>query len=133
MALSTSRTSTERGRPPRLAGRISGAISAHSASVTSLGYRRPRRSAVARCSGFHIRHLASTQVPRTESQPTPETQLLSGSALIVRSRDEVVGVDPEWGGVFGPGVADRLEGCSPSQRFEVLGEVVGCDKGLKVP
>src|SRR5215213_8668368 len=81
MALSTSRTSTERGRPPRLAGRISGAISAHSASVRSLGYRRPRRSAVARCSGFHMRHLASTQVPRTESQPTPETQLLPGWAL----------------------------------------------------
>src|SRR5215217_1448292 len=81
MALSTSRTSTERGRPPRLAGRISGAISAHSASVRSLGYRRPRRSAVARCSGFHMRHLASTQVQRTESQPTPETQLLPGWAL----------------------------------------------------
>ena len=29
-------------------------ISAHSASVRSLGYRRPRRSAARRCSGFHI-------------------------------------------------------------------------------
>src|SRR5215213_10410699 len=91
MALSTSRTSTERGRPPRLAGRISGAISAHSASVTSLGYRRPRRSAVARCSGFHMRHLASTQVPRTESQPTPETQLLPGWALRLAGADAVGG------------------------------------------
>jgi hypothetical protein len=33
----TSRTTTERRRPPRLAGRISGAINAHSASVGSLG------------------------------------------------------------------------------------------------
>src|ERR671912_1086768 len=44
MAFRTSRTSTVRGRPPRLAGRINGATSAHSASVRSLSYRRPRRS-----------------------------------------------------------------------------------------
>src|SRR4051812_39611572 len=55
--LRTSRTFTVRGRPPRLAGRINGATSAHSASVRSLSYRRPRRSAAARCSGFHMRHL----------------------------------------------------------------------------
>src|SRR5918993_2498013 len=36
-AFRTSRTFTVRGRPPRLAGRISGATSAHSASVRSLG------------------------------------------------------------------------------------------------
>jgi hypothetical protein len=35
--------------------------------------------------------------------------------LVVWSRDEVVRVDREWGGVFGPGITDRLEGCSPSQ------------------
>ena len=46
----------DRGRPPRLAGGISEPTSAHSPSVKSLSYRSPRRSAVARCSGFHMRH-----------------------------------------------------------------------------
>src|SRR5215208_5853019 len=82
MAFRTSRTSTVRGRPPRFAGRINGATSNHSASVRSLSYRRPRRSAAARWSGFHMRHLSPTQVPHKESQPIPETQLLSGWALI---------------------------------------------------
>src|SRR5215208_3143148 len=81
MAFRTSRTSTVRGRPPRFAGRINGATSNHSASVRSLSYRRPRRSAAARWSGFHMRHLSPTQVPHKESQPIPETQLLSGWAL----------------------------------------------------
>src|SRR5918993_1482392 len=76
-----SRTSTVRGRPPRLAGGISEPTSAHSASVKSLSYLRPRRSAAARCSGFHMRHLSPTQVPHKESQPIRPTQLLSGSAL----------------------------------------------------
>src|SRR5215213_9990615 len=81
MAFRTSRTSTVRGRPPRFAGRINGATSNHSPSVKSLSYRKPRRSAAARCSGFHMRHLSPTQVPHKESQPIPQTQLLSGSAL----------------------------------------------------
>src|SRR5829696_1436978 len=81
MAFRTSRTFTVRGRPPRLAGGISEPTSAHSASVKSLSYRTPRRSAAARCSGFHMRHLSPTQVPHKESQPIPPTQLLSGTAL----------------------------------------------------
>src|SRR5437763_1054004 len=81
MAFRTSRTFTVRGRPPRLAGGISEPTSAHSASVKSLSYRRPRRSAAARCSGFHMRHLSPTQVPHNESQPIQPTQLLSGTAL----------------------------------------------------
>src|ERR671910_3445985 len=81
MAFRTSRTFTVRGRPPRLAGGISEPTSAHSASVKSLSYLRPRRSAAARCSGFHMRHLSPTQVPHKESQPIRPTQLLSGSAL----------------------------------------------------
>src|SRR5829696_4460204 len=81
MAFRTSRTSTVRGRPPPFAGRINGTTSNHSASVRSLSYRRPRRSAAARWSGFHMRHLSPTQVPHKESQPIPETQLLSGWAL----------------------------------------------------
>src|SRR5215208_5803796 len=89
MAFRTSRTSTVRGRPPRFAGRINGATSNHSASVRSLSYRRPRRSAAARWSGFHMRHLSPTQVPHKESQPIPETQLLSGWALKEMASDAV--------------------------------------------
>src|SRR4051812_34250128 len=66
--LRTSRTFTVRGRPPRLAGRINGATSAHSASVRSLSYRRPRRSAAARCSGFHMRHLRIRCRPRNHKR-----------------------------------------------------------------
>jgi len=47
----------------------------------------------------------------------------------VQPRDEVVRVDTKGGGVLGPGIADCLEGGSPSQRLEVPGEVVGSDKG----
>src|ERR1700675_2763753 len=84
MAFKTSRTFTSRGRPPRLAGGIAGSTSAHSASVRSLGYRKPRRSAARRCSGVHIEHpLESIRVLDNESHPTPPTQQLLGSALII--------------------------------------------------
>src|SRR5258705_8071128 len=82
MAFKTSRTFTSRGRPPRLAGGIAGSTSAHSASVKSLGYRKPRRSAARRCSGVHIEHpLESIRVLDNESHPIPSTQQLLGSAL----------------------------------------------------
>src|SRR4030095_11733995 len=82
MAFKTSRTFTSRGRPPRLAGGIAGSTSAHSASVKSLGYRKPRRFAARRCSGVHIEHpLASIRVLDNESHPIPPTQQLLGSAL----------------------------------------------------
>ena len=48
-----------------------------------------------------------------------------GRIQVVWSRDEVVRVDLERGWVSGPGVTDGLERGSPSQRFQVLGEVVG--------
>jgi hypothetical protein len=50
----TSRTTTERRRPPRLAGRISGAINVHSASVGSLGWRSPSRPYRSRSAAVHI-------------------------------------------------------------------------------
>src|SRR4029450_1729392 len=81
MAFNTSRTSTSRGPPPRLPGGIAGSTSAHSASVRSLGYRRPRRFAARRCSGVHIAHpLASIRVLDNESHPILPTQQLPGSA-----------------------------------------------------
>ena len=48
--------------------------------------------------------------------------------LGVRSRDEVVRVDFERGWVLCLGLADGLEGSSPSEPLEVLGEVVGRDE-----
>src|SRR5262245_30695558 len=82
MAFKTSRTFTSRGRPPRLAGGIAGPTSTHSASVKSLGYRKPRRFAARRCSGVHIEHpLASIRVLDNESHPILPTQQLLGSAL----------------------------------------------------
>ena len=44
----------------------------------------------------------------------------------------MVRVDFERGWVSGPGVTNRLEGGSPPQRLEVLGEVVGRDEGQDV-
>src|SRR5829696_628544 len=52
----------------------------------------------------------------------------SPASLGVGSRDEVVWVDLERRWVFGPGIADGLEGSSPPQPLQVLGEVVGCDE-----
>ena len=41
-------------------------------------------------------------------------------------------IDDEGCRVFRPGIADGLKGCSPAQRFEVFGEVVGGDEGAKM-
>src|SRR4030095_3127179 len=88
MASKPSRTFRSRGRPPRLAGGIAGSTSAHSASVKSLGYRKPRRFAARRCSGVHIEHpLASMRVLDNESHPIPPTQQLLGSALRVSDEE----------------------------------------------
>src|SRR6187549_1045695 len=50
----TSRSSTWRLLPPRLAGGINGSISAHSSSVRSLGYRNALRSYRPRLFDAHI-------------------------------------------------------------------------------
>src|SRR3981189_1748681 len=50
----TSRSSTWRLFPPRLAGGINGSISAHSSSVRSLGYRNALRSYRPRFFDVHI-------------------------------------------------------------------------------
>src|SRR5829696_2216538 len=54
------------------------------------------------------------------------------SRCCVWSRDEVGRVGLEDGRVLGPGLADGLEGRSPPQRLEVLGEVGGSDEGQDV-
>ena len=65
--------------------------------------------------------------------PWPDFGRVNGTrTLDVWSRDLVVRVDFEGGGILGPGVADGLEGCSPSESLEVLGEVIGGDEGQEV-
>ena len=67
---------------PALGGRDHRLNQHPSASVRSLGYRRPCRTAARRCSGFHISAPpVMIRVPRKESQTIHPTQQLSGSAL----------------------------------------------------
>src|SRR5687768_18396306 len=54
MAFIAARMSVLRGRPPGSAAGINGASRAHSASVRSLGNRKPSRRYVLRCSFVHI-------------------------------------------------------------------------------
>src|SRR3954451_5383796 len=64
--------------------------------------------------------------------PATIPNLTANDPLVVWPRDEVVRVDLERSRVLGPGLADGLEGGSPSEPLEVLGEVVGRDKGEDV-
>jgi hypothetical protein len=54
-------------------------------------------------------------------------------ALGVWSRHEVTWIYFEDIGRCGPGVADSFEWCSPLQRFEVLGKIIGTRKQERVP
>ena len=66
----TSRSSTWRLLPPRLAGGINGSISAHSSSVRSLGYRNALRSYRPRFFDVHIGDPPRNQATTLESQTT---------------------------------------------------------------
>src|SRR5215218_7449553 len=80
-----------------------------------------------------LRPRKSGMQPSAPSLPSAGQPKLNGSkGLGVWSRDEVVRVDLERGRVSGPSVTDGLERGSPSQRFQVLGEVVGGDEGQDV-
>src|SRR4051794_3089590 len=70
----------------------------------------------------------------TPSHPTSSRHeaVIPRQILSVWSRDEVVRVDLEGCRVLCTGLADGLEGGSPSEPLEVLGEVVGRDKGQDV-
>ena len=62
---------------------IFGSTIAHSASVRSVGYRKERRSAARRWSGFHIEHPPSIRVLDNESHPILPTQHSFGKAQAV--------------------------------------------------
>src|SRR5215208_2169325 len=77
----TARTSTVRLLPPRFAGGIGGAMSAHSSSVRSLGYRSLLRSYRARFSRLHMAAVLPAPAVSGQSQPIQMTQLVPGQTL----------------------------------------------------
>src|ERR1700751_4046763 len=77
----TSRTSTWRLLPPRLAGGINGSTCAHSSSVRSLGYRSTLRSYRLRFFAVHIGDPSSNQATTLESQMIHWIQLVLGRTL----------------------------------------------------
>src|SRR5258708_11918927 len=79
----TSRTSTWRLLPPRLAGGINTSTSAHSSSVRSLGYRNLLRSYRARFFAVHI-WCPPNQATTLESQTIHVIQDDFGQTLISR-------------------------------------------------
>ena len=72
---------------------------------------------------------ASMNMERTNDTAQRRKLYSEARYLGVWSRDEVVRVDLEWGRVLCPGLADGLEGGSPSEPLEGLGEGGGRDKG----
>src|ERR1700716_610020 len=77
----TSRSSTGRLLPPRLAGGINGSTSAHSSSVRSLGYRNALRSYRPRFFAVHIGDPPSNQATTLESQTIQKIQYVLGQTL----------------------------------------------------
>src|SRR5262249_187986 len=77
----TSRTSTWRLLPPRLAGGINGSTCAHSSSVRSLGYRNLLRSQRPRFFAVHIGGASLESGHHFESQTIQRTQNVFGRTL----------------------------------------------------
>src|SRR5262249_31607256 len=77
----TSRTSTWRLLPPRLAGGINGSTCAHSSSVRSLGYRNLLRSYRPRFFAVHIGGASLESGHHFESQTIQRTQNVFGRTL----------------------------------------------------
>src|SRR5215472_2200408 len=77
----TSRTSTRRLLPPRLAGGIKGSTCAHSSSVRSLGYRNLLRSQRPRFFAVHIGGAPLESGHHFESQTIQRIQNVFGRTL----------------------------------------------------
>src|SRR4051812_27839193 len=113
------------GREPRPRGRLAapyGSRGAPAHLASRLGQAARSRShpcLVGLATTTPAARQTITLDPQNENPSTPAV------VLGVWSRDEVVRVDLERGWVSGPGVTDGLERGSPSQRFQVLGAVVG--------
>src|SRR5215472_905337 len=88
----TSRTSTRRLLPPRLAGGIKGSTCAHSSSVRSLGYRNLLRSQRPRFFAVHIGGAPLESGHHFESQAIQRIQNVFGRTL----RSEVETLTINW-------------------------------------
>src|SRR5215510_5854160 len=84
----TSRTSTWRLLPPRLAGGIKGSTCAHSSSVRSLGYRNLLRSSRPRFFAVHIGGAPLESGHHFESQTIQRIQNVFGRTLREASRGQ---------------------------------------------
>src|SRR5215510_12529473 len=93
----TSRTSTWRLLPPRLAGGIKGSTCAHSSSVRSLGYRNLLRSYRPRFFAVHIGGAPLESGHHFESQAIQRIQNVFGRTLRGDIDDEIL---PPLGGLF---------------------------------
>src|ERR1700682_5764546 len=91
----TSRTSTWRLLPPRLAGGINGSTCPHSSPVKSLGYRNWLRSYRPRFFAVHIDDPPSNQATTLESQMIHKIQDVPGQTLIKCSRYFLANLVPE--------------------------------------
>src|SRR5215212_5750997 len=103
----TARTSTVRLLPPRFAGGIGGAMSAHSSSVRSLGYRSLLRSYRARFSRLHMAAVLPAPAVSGQSQPIQMTQLVPGqtlslAALVAIPLGFLIGMSPLLSGALNP-------------------------------
>src|SRR5215204_2301827 len=85
MALMISRSGHLRGRPVRLEGGISGATTSHSASVTSVWYRRSSRLCCLRVAGVHIKVSPIRHRQPVGSTTAPPAQPFRDGLLAVRS------------------------------------------------
>src|SRR5215510_9451144 len=85
----TSRTSTWRLLPPRLAGGIKGSTCAHSSSVRSLGYRNLLRSSRPRFFAVHIGGAPLESGHHFESQTIQRIQNVFGRTLSGEERERL--------------------------------------------
>src|SRR3954468_24696839 len=79
----TSRSSTWRLLPPRLAGGINGSISAHSSSVRSLGYRNALRSYRPRFFDVHIGDPPRIRPPLLNHKRLTGFNMFSDGRLVI--------------------------------------------------
>src|SRR5258707_4203101 len=82
----TSRSSTWRLLPPRLAGGINGSISAHSSSVRSLGYRNALRSYRPRFFDVHMRDPPRIRPPLLNHKRLTGFNMFSDRHLVLLSQ-----------------------------------------------
>src|SRR3981081_4544285 len=127
----TSRSSTWRLLPPRLAGGINGSTSAHSSSVRSLGYRNERRPDSPRFFAVHIGDPPRIRLPLLNHKRFRRFNMFSDrhiDILLVQVRDgNAAGRNARHDAGSRPGALTlwrlRLHACRARQKREQDGGV----------